>query len=282
MTPGLMELLRAFTSAYRSGACLVLLFDYDGTLSPIVELPSLAELPPQTRLALSRLRALPRVHLGVLSGRQLSDLKGVLGMPGIFLAGTTGLELDFHGIAVTHPGAGNAAHRLRDVAAALEPLVKQFAGAWLERKRIGMTVHYRHVNSSEIDDLRLGVSKILEIMDSPRAMLRLVDSQLSLEITPDLGWTKGTAVAMLLDTLPSTHRMILFAGDGPNDLEAFVAVAERGGTGVGVGSGAPKIASLQAESPRELGKWLGELVMSLTRCSGVAEKDRTPIHASRV
>ena len=51
---------------YRAGQPLALLFDYDGTLVPIVEHPTLARLTPHRRGLLQRLAEQPRLIVGVL------------------------------------------------------------------------------------------------------------------------------------------------------------------------------------------------------------------------
>ena len=51
------------------------LLDFDGTLSHLVDHPSLARLSADTRRALARLAGLPRTHVAILSGRQLADVR---------------------------------------------------------------------------------------------------------------------------------------------------------------------------------------------------------------
>src|SRR5262249_29183323 len=60
---------------YRTGRPLVLLFDYDGTLTPIVAHPSLAVLPAPTQTLLATLAGVDGVTVGVVSGRALGHLK---------------------------------------------------------------------------------------------------------------------------------------------------------------------------------------------------------------
>src|SRR5262249_9743352 len=90
-------------SARRTRGPLALLFDYDGTLTPIVERPSLALLEPCTRALLGRLAQTAGVSVGIISGRNLTDLRHLVGLPGLYYAGTGGLELDLKGTRLTHP-----------------------------------------------------------------------------------------------------------------------------------------------------------------------------------
>src|SRR5665213_502377 len=53
----------------------LLMFDYDGTLAPIVLRPSHARLSDANRRKLRRLALRDKCAVGVLSGRSLSDLR---------------------------------------------------------------------------------------------------------------------------------------------------------------------------------------------------------------
>ncbi|CMR76699.1 trehalose 6-phosphate phosphatase [Mycobacterium tuberculosis] len=66
-------------------------FDFDGTLSDIVEDPDAAWLAPGALEALQKLAA--RCPIAVLSGRDLADVTQRVGLPGIWYAGSHGFEL---------------------------------------------------------------------------------------------------------------------------------------------------------------------------------------------
>ena len=65
--------------------------DYDGTLTPIVERPEDALLPETVRSAVERLAS--RCHVAVISGRDLDDVRRMVGIDGIFCAGSHGFDL---------------------------------------------------------------------------------------------------------------------------------------------------------------------------------------------
>ena len=54
---------------------ILLMTDYDGTLTPIVDDPADAVLAAQTREDLARLARSPRARVAVISGRGLEDLR---------------------------------------------------------------------------------------------------------------------------------------------------------------------------------------------------------------
>ncbi len=80
-----------------------MLLDYDGTLTPIVDHPDQAGLSAAARQALASLAALPRVQVGVLSGRGLANLRSMVELPGLIYGGNSGLELELAGAPSSSP-----------------------------------------------------------------------------------------------------------------------------------------------------------------------------------
>jgi trehalose-phosphatase len=97
--------MERLVSTHRAGCKLSLLFDYDGTLTPIVAHPSLARLDETMRSLLQGLARVPGVGVGIISGRGLTDLRHLVGLLDLSYAGTSGLELDLQGTRLTHPRA---------------------------------------------------------------------------------------------------------------------------------------------------------------------------------
>jgi len=79
--------------------------DYDGTLTPIVERPELANLCEDTRWLLQALAQERRYTVSVISGRALSDLKNKVKIDGIIYSGNHGLEIEGPGFSVVNPQA---------------------------------------------------------------------------------------------------------------------------------------------------------------------------------
>jgi trehalose 6-phosphate phosphatase len=260
MIAGLRAVLDGLCAAYRRGSTLVLLFDYDGTLTPIVEHPRLAMLDPDARRLLTRLADRPRVGLGILSGRQLDELEAIVRLPGVYLAGTAGLELDLCGIRTEHPRAGRAATLIERLAEHLEKDVMLYPGAWLERKRLGLAVHYRRLPEHLVAPLR---ARVQEVAGRFSGELRIVQGPRAWEITPAWGWTKGTAIRLILAHLGAGSKSLLYAGDAPNDAEAMEVAAAMGGIVLGIGPQAPAVAQYQLPDPSALKVFLRRLDASL-------------------
>lgn len=58
---------------------LALLLDYDGTLAPLAPHPDLAILPLETKSVLERLANLSDVYISIISGRDVHNVKKMVG-----------------------------------------------------------------------------------------------------------------------------------------------------------------------------------------------------------
>ncbi len=134
----LAEATRHLLTAYQGGAAVALLFDYDGTLTPIVPHPWLAEISAETRELLQQLIQQPRLHLGILSGRSLEELIQMVGLANLYYCGTSGLELDLRGKRLLPPHAEEAALVIDGLARSLQSLAAGASGAWVEKKPLGL------------------------------------------------------------------------------------------------------------------------------------------------
>ena len=229
-------ILGRLTRVARAGRPLALLFDYDGTLAPIRPVPAEAALPGCVRRALSRLAARAAVAVGVVSGRALADVKAMVGLDGLYYAGTSGLEVDLLGRRLTPPGIELARAPLDQLAGRLSDVAAAYPGAWVEQKPFGLTLHYRAVPRPRAGRLRLDAAEAL----LPWAgRVRVEAVTLGLEVVPAVGWDKGTAVRHILADLGDVAYPV-YAGDAANDVPALAAVEAAGGLSIGVGPTAPK------------------------------------------
>lgn len=248
----------AVVGAYRAGRPLALVFDYDGTLTPIAPHPRLAELPPAARERLVRLRALPAVAVGVVSGRALDDVRRMVGLDAVWYAGSGGLELDLAGRRLTYPGLAAFDRRLDALRPRLDPVLARHPGAWAERKPAALALHYRAVPAGLAGGFPRAVADALAGEDG----VRVREVSRAVELTPAGGWDKGTAVRLILDRLPADV-LPVYAGDAANDAEALESVAAAGGVAVGVGPDAPAAARVRVPTFAEFDRALTTLVADL-------------------
>jgi alpha,alpha-trehalase len=210
------------------GRRLVVLLDYDGTLSPIAPRPEDAVLPAATRDVLDRLGR--RFLTAVVSGRSLADVRALVGLEHLLYAGNHGLEIE--GPAGSGIRRSLAEDFVPDVAAAaaeLEAALADIPGSLVENKRYSLSVHYRLVAPERVGALELAV-------DAALARHPNLDKRLGkkvFELRPGLAWDKGRAVRWLLETIDGQRTSVLpvYVGDDVTDEDAFAALA---GDGVGV------------------------------------------------
>jgi len=90
-----------------------------------------------------------------------------------------------------------------------------------------------------------------------------------IEITPNLGWTKGTAIEFVLDQLAPEPCLLLFAGDESSDIEALWEVGIHNGITIGVGHPFPTTAQYELSDCLAVKEFLKNLCLALG-CPGAA------------
>ena len=131
---------------------VLLLFDYDGTLTPIVQRPEDALLSGETRDLLQSAAALPKFVVGIVSGRGLEDLSKLANIPGLIHAGNHGMEIRGQGIEFTHPGAVASRAILDRAEHILLEALGSVPGVIVEHKGLTLTVHYRAVDAGSLGE----------------------------------------------------------------------------------------------------------------------------------
>ncbi|MGH7582672.1 MAG: trehalose-phosphatase [Gemmatimonadales bacterium] len=242
--------------AHRRGSTVALFLDYDGTLARIARRPDLAVLPASRRRLLTELSCLPRVTVGVVSGRALAELRRLVAIRGIYYAGTGGMEIDLPGRRVHHPAQAACRRIVARAGRLTATLPRRWPGAWIEPKPIGITVHFRDVERR----LRPALLSALHQALGPIAPhLHLMYPRDAVEILPRAGWDKGSAVRIMLRDIRAASVVPCYAGDDVNDVHAFEAALTAGGIAIGVGSRAPEGATYHVAGPGALDRLLQAL-----------------------
>jgi trehalose 6-phosphate phosphatase len=278
MTPPLDQAIDQLLHVYGKEQIIALLFDYDGTLTPIVEHPSLARLDDKTAYLLERLASRPRVGVGVISSRMLTDLKQLICIPKVQFAGVNGLEMEFNGLTVHHPCAQEGMYLMSEVASGLHAAIEKFSGSWLENKRLGLTVHFRAVASESQSLLQ---SAVFDSLYPFRYRVNMTQGPMAIEITPNLGWSKNTAVRIMAQSFGAPGQGILYAGDCANDADAFAAVTAMEGVTIGVGLFDSQTIKYTVPDPDALYNFMAALDYQLNTGHKIAGKNRSiHVHAN--
>jgi trehalose-phosphatase len=234
---------------------LLVLVDFDGTLSEIVPTPDEAVPSPGAEDALRRLGE--RCEVAVVSGRPVRDLRRRLATgPTVTLAGGHGTELAHpDGTLDTLVDLDAIRPVLDDVEASLKPIVDVDLGWLVERKPASIAVHHRQV--ADPGQTLLKVRHVLDEHATRPPGFVVADGKAVTELRPD-GITKGTVVDRLADASPDRHLLVL--GDDVTDEDAFRAAAARGGTTVVVAEpGRESEASFRLAIPADVVNLLGRL-----------------------
>jgi trehalose 6-phosphate phosphatase len=185
-------------------AAAAILLDVDGVLAPIVDVPSAAAVPDETRAELRRLHG--RYGLvACVSGRPGADAARVVGVPELTYVGEHGLELE--------PEAASWSGRLRDFAATVD---------WDDRELKPLTVSFHYRRAPDEANARRHLEAVATRAGAEGILARF--GRKVLELRPPLDATKGTAVRELLNR--RRLRRALYAGDDTTDLDAFAALAD--------------------------------------------------------
>jgi trehalose 6-phosphate phosphatase len=235
-TPKAQPLLADFA---RSNVLLA--FDYDGTLAPIVNHPRDAVMRPQTR---DLLRQLTRLYpCVVISGRSRADVRHRLTGTGV------------HSVVGNHGADLAAVGGLRETISrwfmVLERELAGLEGVWVENKGLSLAVHYR--NSPEKRDAR---SRILRATRQ-LAGARVTPAKQAINIVDASAPDKGRALEIQLQQLGC--ECVIFIGDDDTDEDVFSR--DWGGELLGVTVGTRKsAASYRLRSQLEIDRLLQALV----------------------
>lgn len=236
----LFDHLDAFEATF-AGKHLLLLLDFDGTLSPIAPTPDEAVLPNETRSALERLVESPTCAVAVISGRALSDVRGKTGIPGITYVGNHGLELARPNEEPQRVALSRFQSVLRRLKRELSAKLCPVAGVIIEDKGCSLAIHYRTVREEYRPLVKAAVHETVEAFGGERE-IELGIGAMVLEIRPPIGIDKGTIVSALLE--PETRKYVdggtvaVYIGDDATDEDAFRAIR---GRGWGILVGVPRI-----------------------------------------
>jgi trehalose 6-phosphate phosphatase len=200
-----------------------LLFDFDGTLSPIVARPQDAR-PVDGAVEVLRGLLSRAASLTIVSGRREPFLRTQLPLEGLAVVG-------LHGVDPDHRMSPDVVDAVRSIAAG-EP------GAVAEEKIATVAIHVRQARDPDA-----AAERIAPLMAAlaQRHGLRVLQGRRVLELVPP-GAGKGEVVAR--DGIEAA----LYAGDDVGDVPAFTALEEAATRGVAI----CRVAVVGDETPAEL------------------------------
>jgi len=213
---------------------ILVVSDFDGTLSPIVLDPWGALMLPLARRALRRLAGAPGVHVAILSGRGAADVAERVRIGGARYLGNHGVE---SGRLARRQRAGTLTIEVVTVAQHLADAAERLATElplsipepWLvvERKPPAVAFHFR--GAPDVDAAGVRVRETVERLDPEQLLVRFPGRRV-LELRPPGLPAKGEGMELLLrEHQPAVAFML---GDDVSDAEAFSALTAARARGV--------------------------------------------------
>jgi len=238
----LFQSWQAFSAAVRAAPHLLLLSDYDGTLTPIVGRPEEAILSPEVREKLCALAQKPTSSVGIISGRSLSELRAMVAIEGIYYAGNHGLEIEGPGLKFVSQPAKEAKATIKDLARQLSAALDSIAGVIVEDKGLSLSVHYRLVKKGEEN---LVAETFQQVISPPlnEGKIRVTSGKKVWEVRPPIDWHKGKAVAAITREIKTLLKLepilTIYLGDDTTDEDAFRVIHRPEGWSIFVGGENP-------------------------------------------
>lgn len=204
---------------------ICLFFDFDGTLVPIMKSPDDCYLSEDLRKSLYELKN--KIKIGIISGRDLEDLKNRVFVEGIYYSGSHGLQIEGPDLKYINPEAQRLKPYIDEVYIKVKNLSGKFEGALVEKKSFSFTLHYRQVDSKlrkELKRLFFGI-----IRSFRERKIKILNGKMVFEVLPATEWNKGNAVSFMIK---SFNRKIFpfFIGDDLTDETVFNEIKDKGVT----------------------------------------------------
>lgn len=231
-------LLRAFM-----GRSTLLVFDYDGTLAPIVAEPAQAQLRSATR---ELLRQLSRHYpIAIITGRaRLDVLRFLDGIPVLEVIGSHGFET--YG-ATPH----QALRRVGQWHQQLMHELLELPCARIENKRFSLAVHYRSCGDPA------AASATIRAAAGQLAQARLIGGKRVLNIVPQEAPDKGVALIRLCERLG--YARAIYVGDDDTDEDVFALDPGQGILSIRVGVNEDSSARYYLDSQQDMDEFLDVL-----------------------
>ena len=241
-----------------AGKAAVVFLDYDGTLTPIVEDHNKAILSDDMRASIAELAR--HCTVGIISGRDLQNLRNLVDLERLFYAGSHGF--DIAGPEGWHETLQHGSEFLPDLDRAESELRDRLAeveGHAVERKRFAIAIHYRRARPADVDRIEAVVDQVL----ADHRRLRKAHGKKIFELQPRTDWDKGRALCWLLERLEldGPGFVPLYIGDDVTDEDAFRALRERGlGIVMRDDEARPTAARYALEGPADVQRFFAWLV----------------------
>ncbi len=209
-----------------TGTPLIVMLDVDGTLAPITLRPDGAEVPPETRRAVSALAVARGIVIVLVSGRAAADARRIVGVAKAWVVGNHGYEIiGPDGETLIDPQVAAYQPVIAQAGRRIQPRLADVPGVIFEDKGWTLSIHYRLADPALVPKVRVALEETVTALG-----LRLTEGKMIFEVRPPGQINKGTAVLTLGRDLGGLtgEGALVFIGDDLTDEDAFRALRSRG------------------------------------------------------
>ncbi|EID14168.1 trehalose-phosphatase [Mycobacterium xenopi RIVM700367] len=201
----------------------VVVLNFDGTLSAIVDDCGTATGAGSIAQTLELLAA--HCNVALLSGRDLTDMRSLLGLSAIWYAGNHGLTLTApDGTGHQNEDATSDADALEDAAVELSKQIAHIGDVYIERKRFAVAVHYSTLAPEVVSNVIAMTRSVAQ-----HRGLRISQGRRVIELRPDIPWDKGKVVEWILRRIDGPEPMVpIYIGADITDEGVFDALRHSG------------------------------------------------------
>jgi len=216
---------------YKHAAKRCLLFDYDGTLTPIQRMPQLAKPSAELMDILKSLGEDAANEVVVISGRDADTLEAWLGTLPVHLVAEHGAMIRYKGGNWQQQSAVSSEWK-EAIKPVLQLFVTRCAGSFIEEKKNTLAWHYRNT------ERELGFTRSRELRNTllqltVNSQVQVIDGNKVLEVRV-IGVDKGATVQKLVSRF--SPDFILCVGDDTTDEDMFRVLNEKAYT-IKIGTG---------------------------------------------
>jgi len=223
---------RKMAGDYSKAQRRCILLDYDGTLSPIQRMPSMAAPTDELIELLAQLCKDEKNDVVIISGRDAQTLEQWLGKLPVSLVAE-------HGAAIKRKGeewkeqASMASEWKDKIRPMMQLFVDRCAGSFIEEKKSTLAWHYRNTHPD------LGFNRSRELRNNLLQLtgntpLQVIDGNKVLEVRL-IGVDKGTTALNMVRQL--NPEFVLCIGDDTTDEDMFRSISDEKGYTIKVGRG---------------------------------------------
>jgi len=200
---------------------LLLMLDFDGTLSPIGESPEDAAIPAETKAGLEALAALPDVTVAIVSGRTAADVRERVGLSNLIYIGNHGRERLDPGATepIATTGIPESWDQLR---AALVETFAPMPNARIDDKGSTIAVHHRRVAEKRKGEMK---RRAYDLAERFEGSVHFTEGKKLFDYFPVDAASKGSAARTLLAQQGGIEAVLsIYCGDDITDEPAFEAL----------------------------------------------------------